>query len=669
MFDIDVIVPVLNGGERFISCLKALQAQEGVHSRLIVVDNGSSDSSKELAARFGAVVLEERKRSSYAARNTGLAAATAPVVAFTDADCVPASNWLSAGLKVLKRSGWNLCAGDISQEPGKSVAGRHDELTYLHQETHVRNMGFGATANLFVQRSVFDAIGLFDARLRSGGDLDFGRRARRAGFILGYSSETVVSHCPREGLGQVLAKAWNLGVGQAQVGRQDLLLLRWGLSPRRLLPGPDILRCSWKHPSVILVEVLVKWAGWAARVATLIGIAAGRNEENSFPLKRPLLMVSSWWPTVASPHERPFVVDHARALQDAAVDGLECWAVVPGVRAWKSRPLKSCISGCALKSKVPRVPWRISLGSPGIALLLLAGWMSARRRGVHPRAVVLQSFSYAGPYAVGLARGFKCPLIYVEHWSAVALRELTAREVDVLRMVLSASHRVLAVSRYLASELEEIGGLEQGSVGVVENVVDPSLFAPTAQPEHPGTVIAHVADFRPVKDHGLLVDALLTIGADELERLDLRFVLVGEGPLRASVQQRLAAFPAIARRVRFTGKLPRAAVAAQMAAADWTMLTSRVETSSCVAREALSIGRPVIAPSVGALPELLHLGDGILYERSVSGLAKALVEAGSHRDCESWESRAAAAASRFGPDVLAQSYRQLLAEVLSCPGQ
>lgn len=72
--------------------------------------------------------------------------------------------------------------------------------------------------------------------------------------------------------------------------------------------------------------------------------------------------------------------------------------------------------------------------------------------------MVLQSFSYAGPYAVGLARAFGCPLVYLEHWSAVGLRALTAREVAVLRWVLAGSDRVLAVSRYLASALEEIGG-------------------------------------------------------------------------------------------------------------------------------------------------------------------------------------------------------------------
>ncbi len=273
MAEVDVIVPVLDGGQRFAACVRALQAQEGVDRRVIVVDNGSSDGSADVARRAGVIVVEEPRRSSYAARNAGLAVATAPVVAFTDADCVPDPQWLLAGLGALERGGWHLCAGEVRQEPASTVAGRHDELTYLRQDVQVRNMGFGATANLFVRRAVFDVVGPFDAGLQSGGDLDLGRRARAAGFALGYAPDALVLHEPREGLRRVLGKAWRLGVGQAQVGRHDPSLRRWGLSPRRLLPGPDLVRRSWRRPAVLVVEVLVKATGWVARVVTVAGIA------------------------------------------------------------------------------------------------------------------------------------------------------------------------------------------------------------------------------------------------------------------------------------------------------------------------------------------------------------------------------------------------------------
>lgn len=661
MYEVDVIVPVLDGGERFVACLQALQGQQGVRSRLVVVDNGSSDGSSEVAARFGAVVVKEARRSSYAARNAALAVATAPVVAFTDADCVPSPHWLRAGLDALERAGWDLCAGDVQQEPARTVAGRHDELTYLHQEVHVRNMGFGATANLFVRRSVFDVVGLFDPGLQSGGDLDFGRRARRAGLVIGYVPEAVVRHQPREGLASVLVKAWRLGAGQAQVARRDPWLWRWGLSPRRLLPGLDLVRRSWRQPSVVLVEVLVKWVGWVARMTTTVAFGI-RRPKVSQHRRAPVMMVSAWWPTASQPHERPFIVDHTRALQRAVGD-VQCWAVVPGFRGRRAGTQPFAIAGLDLVTRAPRVPWRLSVGRLGFVSLFLAGWLRGRWLRVPPRAVVLQGFDYAGPYAMGLARAARRPLVYVEHWSAVALQELPMRQLATLRRVIAGSDAVLAVSPYLAAALERVGSLPAGSVGVVGNVVDPSVFAATPPPRRGGTTIAQVADFRPVKGHDLLVDALLLVGQEELEALDVRFVLVGDGPERREIERRLASVPAAADRVRFTGKLARDEVAKVMVDADWTLLTSRSETFSCVSVESLAVGRPVIAPRVGALDALISDHDGILYDRSVAGLVGALRQAAKPGWADGWRERSEAAVARFGPESVTTVYQELFRSI------
>ena len=381
------------------------------------------------------------------------------------------------------------------------------------------------------------------------------------------------------------------------------------------------------------------------------------------PSRGPVATVSSWWPTEAEPQANPFVVDHARALAECVGD-VECWVVAPGLRGEVSPFVNPGGKLGPPISHQPRIPAFVASTAAGSWLLAgLAHLRIRRQKRSRPRAVVLQSFSYAGPYAIGLARAARCPLIYVEHWSAVALRELPRRQVAGLRRVLHASDLVVAVSRFLADVLEDIGGLPPGSVRVVENVVDPSLFAAAAPPPHEGTVIAQIADFRPVKDHGLLVDTLLGMGAAELERLGLSFVLVGDGPLRASVQRQIASEPTVARRVRFTGRLSRAEVADELARADWTLLTSRVETSSCVARESLAVGRPVIAPRVGALPEVLRQGDGILYERTPGDLAEAFRAAGSHEDPASWRRRSASAAERFAPAALAASYGRLFSEV------
>ena len=89
---ISVVVPVLNGARSLPALLDALTRQTLGRDRfeLIVVDNGSRDRTAAIALAAGARVIGEPRRGRARARNTGVAAATAPAIAFTDADCVPA---------------------------------------------------------------------------------------------------------------------------------------------------------------------------------------------------------------------------------------------------------------------------------------------------------------------------------------------------------------------------------------------------------------------------------------------------------------------------------------------------------------------------------------------------------------------------------------------------
>lgn len=82
MDPVDVVLPCLDEAAALPGVLSALPAGY----RAIVVDNGSTDGSPEVAAEYGAVVLHERRRGYGAAVHTGLEHATADVVCFLDAD-------------------------------------------------------------------------------------------------------------------------------------------------------------------------------------------------------------------------------------------------------------------------------------------------------------------------------------------------------------------------------------------------------------------------------------------------------------------------------------------------------------------------------------------------------------------------------------------------------
>jgi glycosyltransferase involved in cell wall biosynthesis len=92
--DLSVVICSLNGAAGVDRCLSALAAQKDVDLQLIVVDDGSTDDTSEVARQHGVLVLRhETNKGLSAARNTGIRAATAPVVAFLDDDCEPEPQW------------------------------------------------------------------------------------------------------------------------------------------------------------------------------------------------------------------------------------------------------------------------------------------------------------------------------------------------------------------------------------------------------------------------------------------------------------------------------------------------------------------------------------------------------------------------------------------------
>ncbi|MDD5305140.1 MAG: glycosyltransferase family A protein, partial [Elusimicrobia bacterium] len=169
---VTVIVPVFNDGRRLALCLGALARQTYPMSavQIIVVDNASTEDIRAVTGKFpGATCAHEAVRGPAAARNKGVALARGRVIAFTDADCLPAPDWLERGVARLDAEpGCGLIGGrvDLFCEDAERpvLAEIYDSVTYLQQKRHVEKSHFAATANLFTYKAVFDDVGLFDAR-------------------------------------------------------------------------------------------------------------------------------------------------------------------------------------------------------------------------------------------------------------------------------------------------------------------------------------------------------------------------------------------------------------------------------------------------------------------------------------------------------------------------
>jgi glycosyltransferase involved in cell wall biosynthesis len=247
---ISVIIPFRNALPQLPILVKALERQTAARQgfEVIWVDDGSRDGGgawlQEHLSGNGRLLVHAEPRGSYAARNTALRVAAGGAVAFTDVDCRPHEDWIERGLDRLSSA--PRIAGRVQLElsDSPSTAELVDAGRFLRQRRYVQE-GFGATANLFVERRVFELVGGFDEQLKSGGDYEFGLRCSLAGLSIEYADDVVVSHPARGSLRELLSKSERVGFGTGQ------LIRRRGISRGRLVARiSDRFALAGKHGAI-----------------------------------------------------------------------------------------------------------------------------------------------------------------------------------------------------------------------------------------------------------------------------------------------------------------------------------------------------------------------------------------------------------------------------------
>jgi len=214
MDPVTVIIPTFRDNDRLLLCLSALRSQTYPADRIhiVVADNTPDFELDRIRGSLApAELVHEPRSGSYAARNRALSLADTGILAFTDSDCIPAPDWIENGVAELQKYGGRaLIAGRIDVFPADTARPTAVEVFELSlafpQENFVKGDHFGATANVFVSRQVIDAVGPFNAELKSGGDYEFGNRVHRGGFPVVYSDRTVIRHPARMSMAEILKK-------------------------------------------------------------------------------------------------------------------------------------------------------------------------------------------------------------------------------------------------------------------------------------------------------------------------------------------------------------------------------------------------------------------------------------------------------------------------------
>lgn len=272
-----VVVPVRNGGALVERCLSGVAAEsQAIGAELIVVDDGSTDDTLDVAARYATVLRTERPSGPYVARNLGWRSTAAEVLVFTDVRCRPREGWLRRLLEGMEDSQVAIVGGDTLFEDGPRLASRFLHATQpFTAEVCIAHsiLPYVPTCNMAIRRSVLEALGGFP-EVRSGGDtrVSWNVQVRGLGAV-GFIPEALMDARGRDSTVEVARQWWRYGA-EAPYIRSEYAndVLGAARAPRGEVPvRRSVPRSRWR-PMVKVAALLVTAAYRAGFVTSGVRI-------------------------------------------------------------------------------------------------------------------------------------------------------------------------------------------------------------------------------------------------------------------------------------------------------------------------------------------------------------------------------------------------------------
>jgi len=209
---VTVIIPHLNQQDELQICLESLAAQTlgAGQFEVIVADNGS-DFLPHIANRgFPVRLVQELEPGPGAARNRAAAVAAGDVLAFIDSDCRAHRDWLKNAIGAMQSApARTVLGGDVQiwrdDQNAFSALEAYECVFAYRFKLYIEKHGYCGTGNLVVKRDDFYEIGPFKG-IRFAEDMEWGGRARAAGYTIRYVPEMIVYHPARKTMKELFVK-------------------------------------------------------------------------------------------------------------------------------------------------------------------------------------------------------------------------------------------------------------------------------------------------------------------------------------------------------------------------------------------------------------------------------------------------------------------------------
>ena len=219
---VSIIIPALNEESNIKRCVESIQKVDssGCDYEIIVVDNGSTDKTVEVAKDLEVRVFIKTDINIAGLRNFGVTIAQGNIFAFVDADCVVAKEWLQEALRELSDKQVGATGSNYKLYGKGSWVSRAWEFNKKTRKDRCE-VEWIQSGNLIIKKESFDAVGGFDEQLNVCEDSDICYRIKDKGY-------KIVS---------------NKAIGSYHLGFAETLITFF---KKQLWYGKDVLRVFFK---------------------------------------------------------------------------------------------------------------------------------------------------------------------------------------------------------------------------------------------------------------------------------------------------------------------------------------------------------------------------------------------------------------------------------------
>ncbi len=210
--DVTFYVPAFNAARYLDEVIPAILAQTHPVQRVLLIDDGSTDGSAEIASKYPVEVVRQPSNLGLAeARNTAIRLADTEVVAAVDSDVVASPHWLETMLGNLADAEVGAVTGCLAERYQATPA---DLWRALHMKQHygkarILDPGPFSGSNHVLRKSAWEDVGGFDTSYRTHSeDCDLSRRIGEKGWRIVYEAEARAEHLRQDTVRSIARAKW-----------------------------------------------------------------------------------------------------------------------------------------------------------------------------------------------------------------------------------------------------------------------------------------------------------------------------------------------------------------------------------------------------------------------------------------------------------------------------